>query len=307
MSDIRDSIIIGSGPAGLTAALYAGRARMNPVVLGGTAYGGQLMTTTLVENFPGFADGVDGPVLMQSMLDQAKNQGAEVIFTEATKVDFSGDIKKVWAGNDEYHARTVILAMGSRARMLGIPGEQELWAKGVSTCATCDGAFYRDKVVAVIGGGDTAMEEATFLTRFATKVYIIHRRDSFKASQAMQERAQNNPKIEIIWNTEVKEVLGEEKVRALKLYDNKAEKESELELDGMFLAIGHIPNTDFIKDHVELDAEGYVVPHGKTGTSVPGVFVAGELIDQRYKQAIVSAGMGCMAFIDAERWLAEQE
>ncbi|MGB0757766.1 MAG: thioredoxin-disulfide reductase [Patescibacteria group bacterium] len=307
MENKHDVIIIGSGPAGLTAAIYAARARMNPLVLAGVEYGGQLMTTTLVENFPGFKDGVQGPELMQAMVEQAKNQGAEMVMKNATKVDFSDDIKKVWAGDDVYEAKTVILAMGSRARKLGIEGEDRLWAKGVSTCATCDGAFFKDKTVAVIGGGDSAMEEATFLTRFAKKVYVIHRRDEFRASQAMQERVLNNKQIEVIWNTEIREVQGEQKVEGLKLYNNKEDKESELPLDGMFLAIGHIPNTDFLEGQVELDDEKYIIKKETTQTSVKGVFVAGELIDKRYKQAVVTAGMGCMALMDAEKWLAEQE
>ncbi len=304
---IRNVIILGSGPAGLTSAIYTGRARLNPLVIAGATFGGQLMTTTLVENFPGFAKGIQGPELMQAMIDQAKNQGAEFVFSNATKVDFSEDIKKVWVGDTEYQAHSVILAVGSRARTMGITGEQEFWAKGVSTCATCDGAFFRDKVVSIIGGGDSAMEEAMFLTKFASKVYLIHRRDEFRASKAMQERVLKNDKIEVLWNTQPVEVIGDTKVTKLKLENTQDKSTSELEVDGMFLAIGHIPNTEFLQGQVELDEQGYVVPHGQTGTSVDGVFVAGELIDKKYKQAIVTAGMGCMAAMDAEKWFAEKE
>ncbi len=306
-NEIRNVIILGSGPAGLTAAIYTGRARLNPLVIAGATFGGQLMTTTLVENFPGFAKGIQGPELMQAMIDQAKNQGAEFVFSNATKVDFSEDIKKVWVGDTEYQAHSVILAVGSRARTMGIPGEQEFWAKGVSTCATCDGAFFRDKVVSIIGGGDSAMEEAMFLTKFASKVYLIHRRDEFRASKAMQERVLKNDKIEVLWNTQPVEVLGDTKVTKLKLENTKDKQISELEVDGMFLAIGHIPNTEFLQGQIELDEQGYVVPHGQAGTSVDGVFVAGELIDKKYKQAIVTAGMGCMAAMDTEKWIAEKE
>ncbi len=304
---IRDVIILGSGPAGLTAAIYTGRARLNPLVIAGTAYGGQLMTTTLVENYPGFAEGVEGPVLMQTMIDQAKNQGAEFVMSNATKTDFSSDIKKVWVGDKEYQAKSIILTVGSGSRKLDIPGEQEFWAKGVSTCATCDGAFFRDKTVSIIGGGDSAMEEAMFLTKFASKVYIIHRRDEFKASKAMQERVLANKQIEVLWNTKPIEVIGDEKVTGLRLEDIKTGEQRDLAVDAMFLAIGHIPNTEFLEDQIELDEDKYVKLYDRTGTSVSGVFVAGELVDKKYKQAIVTAGMGCMAAMDAEKWLSEQK
>jgi len=306
-TQVRNVIILGSGPAGLTAAIYTARARLNPLVIAGTAYGGQLMTTTLVENFPGFAAGVDGPVLMQSMIDQAKNQGADFIFSNATKVDFSSDIKKIWVGETEYQAKAVILAVGSRSKTLDIPGEKEFWAKGVSTCATCDGAFFRDKVVAIVGGGDSAMEEAMFLTKFTTKVYLIHRSDAFRASVAMQERVKANDKIEILWNTKVIEILGDKVVNKLKLEDTVNGEQRELEADGMFLAIGHIPNVEFLEGQIELDEAHYVKQVDKTNTSISGVFVAGELIDKRYKQAVVTAGMGCMAAMDVAKWLSEQE
>lgn len=303
--EIRKVIILGSGPAGLTGAIYTARGELNPLVLAGEKYGGQLMNTTLVENYPGFKDGVQGPELMQAMLKQAENQGAEIVYKSATKVDLGGEIKKVWAGEEEFQAYAVLLAVGSNPRRLGIPGEDEFYGKGVSTCATCDGAFFRDKVVAVVGGGDSAMEEANFLTKFAAKVYVIHRSSEFKASKAMQEKVFANAKIEVIWNTEVKEVLGDNKVNKLRLFNNKENKESELEVDGMFLAIGQIPNTEMFKGQIELDETGHIVHEG-TKTSVEGVFAAGELIDKRYRQAIISAGLGAQAAIDIEHWLQER-
>lgn len=300
--EIRKVIVLGSGPAGLTGAIYMARGELNPLVLAGEKYGGQLMNTTLVENYPGFKEGVQGPELMQAMLEQAKNQGAEIVYKSATKVDLTGDIKKVWAGEEEFQAHAVLLAVGSTPRRLGIPGEDEFYGKGVSTCATCDGAFFRDRTVAIVGGGDSAMEEANFLTKFAAKVYVIHRREEFNASKAMQEKVLNNPKIEVIWNTEVKEVLGDTKVDRLKLFNNKENKESELKVDGIFLAIGQIPNTEMFKGQIELDETGHIV-HDGTKTSADGVFAAGELIDKKYRQAIVSAGLGAQAAIDIEHWL----
>ncbi len=303
MGTIRDVIIIGSGPAGLTAAIYTARARFEPLVIAGFTFGGQLMNTTLVENFPGFAEGIQGPELMQGMIDQAKNQGAEFINKNATQVDFSGEVKKVWVGDDVYQARAVIVAVGSEPRRLGIPGEDEFYGKGVSTCATCDGAFYRDKVVAVIGGGDSAMEEASFLAKFASKVHVIHRRDAFRASKAMQERVLAHEKIDVLWNTTVTEVVGDTKVEKLLLQNTQDESTSELVVDGMFLSIGHIPNSEMFSGQLELDDDGYVV-HTGSKTSVDGVFVAGELIDKVYRQAVVTAGMGCKAAMDVEKWLA---
>jgi len=305
MAEVRNSIIIGSGPAGLTAAIYNARANLKPLVFAGLNFGGQLMTTTDVENYPGFPEGVKGPQLMQLMLKQAQRFGAEIKFENVQKVDFSGEIKKVYSNNIEYQARTVIISTGSSSRTLGVPGEDKFFGKGVSTCATCDGAFFKAKVVAVVGGGDTAMEDATFLTRFASKVYIIHRRDEFRASKIMQERALNNPKIEVVWNTEVKEIQGEQQVTGLKIFNNKDNKESVHKLDGVFLAVGHIPNTSYLGKAVELDEKGYIKVYEQTKTSVDGVFVAGDVKDYRYMQAVTAAGMGCMAAIDCEKWLEE--
>ncbi len=303
MSDIREVIIIGSGPAGLTAAIYNARADLKPLVFTGLKWGGQLMDTTEVENFPGFPEGIIGPELMQNMVNQAKRFGAELTYKDVTKVDFSGDIKTVWAGDEEYQSKVVIVATGSTPRKLNIDSESRLWGKGVSSCATCDGAFYKDKTVAVIGGGDSAMEEANFLTRFAKKVYLIHRRDEFRASQIMQDRVQNNDKIEILWNSEVKEVLGEENVTGLKIFNNKENAENEVAVDGVFLAIGHIPTTKFLEKAVELDEQGFILVKENTQTSVEGVFVAGDVKDHRYQQAVTAAGMGCMAALDVEKYL----
>ncbi len=301
-----DVIIIGSGPSGLTAGIYTARANLKTVIIAGQLYGGQLMTTTLVENFPGFPSGIQGPQLMMQMLEQAKNQGAEVVYKFADKVDFSDDVKKVWADNIEYQGKVVILALGSNPKKLNIPGEDRLWGKGVSTCATCDGAFYKEKTVAIVGGGDTAVEEATFLTRFAKKVYLVHRRDQLKASKSMQDRAFSNPKIEVLWNTEVKEVLGDEKVSALKLFNNKENNTSELAIDGIFLAIGHLPNSAFLCKNIEKDENGFVLAKKHTYTSVEGVFVCGDVNDNRYQQAITAAGMGCMAALDSIKWMEEK-
>lgn len=301
-----DVLIIGSGPAGLTAAIYAARARLHTVVAAGTVYGGQLMNTTLVENFPGFKEGVMGPELMMNMVEQAKNQGAELVFNEATDIDLSNGNKIVTIGDKQYSAEAIIIATGSSPRRLNIPGEDKFYGKGVSTCATCDGAFYRDMEIAVVGGGDSAMEEATFLTKFASKVYVIHRRDELRASVAMQERAMSNDKIEFIWNTDVLEVVGDFAVESLKLLNNQTNLESTLEIAGMFLGIGHIPNTKFIGEKVEIDDMGFIaVKDGtKTETSIEGIFVAGDVHDFKYEQAITAAGMGCMAAMDAEKWLS---
>ncbi len=301
---MNDLIIIGSGPAGLTAAIYAARANLKPIVFAGLEFGGQLMGTTLVENFPGFIDGIDGPVLMQNMMKQAEKYGAKIEYTNVESVEFNTPIKKIVAGGKEYQARAVIIATGASARKLGIESEAKYWGRGVSTCATCDGAFYKEKVVAVVGGGDSAIEEATFITRFASKVYLIVRRDELRASQIMQDKIKANPKVEIIWNSEVKEVLGDGKlVNALKLFNSSENNESELKVDGMFLAIGHIPNTKIFQGILDLDEEGYLIVKDNTKTKYEGVFVAGDVKDRSYRQAITAAGMGCMAALDAERFL----
>jgi thioredoxin reductase (NADPH) len=304
---IRNVIIIGSGPAGYTAALYAARAQLNPLVFeGAVTAGGALMNTTEVENFPGFQDGIMGPELMENMRAQAVRFGAELITDDVTEVNLSGDIKTVKDGSgNEYSAKAVILAMGSAYRELGVPNEKRLSGHGVSWCATCDGFFFREQVIAVIGGGDSAVEEATFLTRFASKVYLIHRRDTLRASKIMAERAHNDPKIEFIWNTEVINVNGEDKVSSLTLKNTQTGVESELAVTGMFVAIGHDPRSALVKGVIDTDAEGYVKVVGRTtATNIPGVFACGDLVDNRYRQAITAAGSGCQAALDAEKFLA---
>ena len=303
MNDLYDVIVIGSGPAGHTAAIYASRADLKVLVLEGWQPGGQLTTTTEVENFPGFKDGIMGPQLMAEMKAQAQRFGSEYIMKDATKVDFSGSPKKVYAGEDEYQGKTVIIATGAKPRRLGLESETRLWAKGVSACATCDGFFFREKTVAVIGGGDSAMEEANFLTKFASKVYLIHRREDFRASEIMIDRVKANEKIEILLNKAPIEVLGENNVTGLKLKDMRTEEESEIAVDGMFLAIGHVPVIDLFKDQIELDEFGLIAKKENTMTSVAGVFVAGDVADHRYRQGVTAAGMGCQAGIDAIRWL----
>ncbi|MFS8131025.1 MAG: thioredoxin-disulfide reductase [Candidatus Dojkabacteria bacterium] len=303
-NQVYDVIIIGSGPAGLTAALYAGRSKLNVLVLAGTVWGGQLMTTTLVENYPGFPDGVQGPELMNKMLEQAKRFVSEVKFEDVTKVELTGEIKKVHVADKFYSSKVVIIATGATPKMLNVPGEDRLWTKGVSSCATCDGAFYRNMEIAVVGGGDTAMEEATFLTRFASKVHLIHRRDTFRASKIMQEKVLANPKIEVIYNTEIKEVLGDNAVSGLKLFNNKDNKESELKVEGLFLAIGHIPLTKFLAKQLEVNEEEYLISPDGVYTSIDGVFLAGDVEDHYYRQAVTAAGAGCKAAIVAERWLS---
>lgn len=311
---IEQVIIIGSGPAGLTAAIYCARAAMQPLLLGGANFGGQLMLTTEVENFPGFPEGIMGPKLMQNMMAQAKRFGARLEYKNVSKVEFQPEvaegklpIHKVYVGDEVYQAHAVIIATGAVPRKLGIPGETEFWGKGVSSCATCDGAFYRDKVVAVIGGGDSAMEEANFLTRFANKVYLIHRRDQFRASKIMQQRVQENAKIELVMNAIVTEVKGDEKVKALILEDVISGTKNEIAVDGMFLAIGYIPETELFGDYIDVNETGYAVPVKRTLTKTPGVFVAGDIEDDYYRQAVTAAGDGCRAALDAERWLAERE
>ena len=301
---IRNVIIIGSGPAGYTAALYTARANLNPLVIEGIQSGGALMTTTEVENFPGFPDGLMGPDLMDAMRKQAERFGAELLTDDATAVDLSGEVKIVRVGDTEYRARAVILATGSAWRPLGVPGEQELLGHGVSSCATCDGFFFRGANIAVIGGGDSAMEEATFLTRFAESVTIIHRREEFRASKIMAARALEHPKINVRWNSVVTEVLGEGKVSGVRLQDTVTGEESTLDVTGVFVAIGHDPRSDLFRGEVRLDEEGYVlVDAPSTHTSVAGVFAAGDLVDHTYRQAITAAGTGCAAALDAERYI----
>lgn len=300
--------IIGSGPAGLTAAIYAARAELKPTVFTGLEFGGQLMSTTLVENFPGFVDGVMGPDLMQNMLKQAEKHGAIILYKDVQSVDFKDpkNLKIKLESGEEMTFESVIVATGAKPRMLGLKSEEKYWGKGVSSCATCDGAFYKNKVIAVIGGGDSAIEEATFLTRFASKVYLVSRAGELKASKAMQERLFADKKIELIWNSEVKEILGDgEVVNGIKLFNNKTNKETTQELSGVFLAIGHLPNTAIFKNVLELDLEGYIVVNNNTHTSKVGVFVAGDVKDRSYQQAITAAGMGCMAALDAEKYLSE--
>jgi thioredoxin reductase (NADPH) len=303
--EIRNVIVVGSGPAGYTAAIYTGRANLAPLVIEGVVSGGALMTTTEVENFPGFRDGVMGPELMENLRAQAERFGAEFISDDATAVDLSGDVKTVTVGDVTYRARTVILATGSAWRPLGIPGEQEFLGRGVSSCATCDGFFFKGRDIAVVGGGDSAMEEATFLTRFADSVTIVHRRDEFRASKIMVERALANPKISVRWNSKVEEVLGTDgKVSGLRLSDTVTGEESTLAVTGVFIAIGHLPRSELFRDQVKADANGYVVvDHPSSRTDVPGVFAAGDLVDHTYQQAITAAGTGCVAALDAERYL----
>ena len=303
---IHEVMIIGSGPAGLTAALYSARAELKPFVIEGAAAGGQLMLTTEVENFPGFPTGIMGPDLMQNMRQQAERFGATFLTDDVTEVDLAGPVKRVKVGTDEYAARTVIISTGARARWLGLPHEQALIGRGVSSCATCDGFFFRDHDIAVIGGGDSAMEEATFLTRFARSVTIVHRRDTLRASKIMQDRARNNAKIKFVYNSEVTDVFGDTKVEGIQLTDTVTGAKSTLGVTGLFVAIGHDPNTLLFKGHVALDDEGYVLvaPPG-TRTDIPGVFACGDCVDHTYRQAITAAGTGCAASLDAERYLAD--
>ncbi len=303
-----DCIIIGSGPAGCTAAIYSSRAYLKTLVVAGFEAGGQLMLTSDVENFPGYPEGIGGPEMMQDLRKQAERFGAEFVEEDAIEVDFTERPFSVKTHGETYQGKTVIVATGSSAKWLGIESEQRLMGRGVSACATCDGFFFKDKAVVVVGGGDTAMEEATFLTKYATKVTIVHRRDEFRASKIMAKRAMDHPKIDIEWNREVAEVLGENNVEGVRLKSTVGEAEKEVPCDGFFMAIGHKPNTDLFKGQLHLDEGGYIVPEGKneTRTNIPGVFVAGDVFDHRYKQAITAAGSGCKAAIDAERWLEDQ-
>lgn len=306
---IENVIIIGSGPAGLTSAIYTARANLSPLMIEGEESGGQLMTTTEVENFPGFEHGITGPDLVAVMRKQAERFGTRFITRNVTKVDFSQQPFKVWIGDKLHLAKTIIISTGAKAKYLGLPSEKQYANRGVSACATCDGAFFRNQEIGVVGGGDTAMEEAMFLTRFASKVILMHRRDSFRASKIMVERVVANPKIEIMWNTEVVEVLGDGKsMTGAKVKSTVDGTVKELPITGLFLAIGHKPNTDLFNGMLDMDETGYLITQpNSTYTKIPGVFAAGDVQDHVYRQAITAAGTGCMAAIDAERWLEAQE
>ncbi|HEX9066949.1 MAG TPA: thioredoxin-disulfide reductase [Streptosporangiaceae bacterium] len=309
MSDVRDIIIIGSGPAGYTAALYAARARLNPLVFeGSVTAGGALMNTTDVENFPGFPDGILGPDLMDSIRKQAERFGAELIADDVIEVDLAATPKVVKTADGAFQARAVILATGSSYRELGVPGEKRLSGHGVSWCATCDGFFFREQDIAVIGGGDSAMEEATFLTRFARSVTIVHRRDTLRASKIMQDRALSNPKIQFAWNSQVVEMVGEDRITGLRLRDAVSGEERILPVTGIFVAIGHDPRSELVRDQLATDDDGYLlVEHPSSRTAIPGVFACGDVVDRHYRQAVTAAGTGCVAALDAERWLAEED
>ncbi len=303
---MRDMVIIGSGPAGLTAAVYAARANLQPLLIEGKEPGGQLTLTTMVENFPGFPEGIMGPQLMEDMRKQAQRFGAEIVNGYVHAVKLTEQPFRVYYGDKEVEARTVVISTGSSAKLIGIKSELDLMGHGVSTCATCDGFFFRGKEIAVVGGGDSAMEEATFLTKFATKVSLIHRRDTLRASKIMQDRALANPKIQFVWNTAVEEVLGDKAagVKGLRLKNIKSEETSVLNVDGLFVAIGHNPNTEIFRGQVDLDNRGYVRTQPfSTRTNIPGVFACGDVQDPTFKQAITAAGTGCMSAIEAERWL----
>jgi thioredoxin reductase (NADPH) len=300
----RNVIIVGSGPAGLTAAVYTARANLEPVIIEGIGAGGQLMLTTDVENYPGFPEGIMGPELMARFREQAQRFGAEFVTADADRVDFSGSPHHVWVGDTEYTSDAIIISTGAKARMLGLPSEEALLGHGVSTCATCDGFFFRGQNIAVIGGGDSALEEATFLTRFADKVTLVHRRKELRGSKIMQDRAFANPKIDFRWNSVVEHVHGDGRVEALDLRDIETGATEKLAVSGLFVAIGHDPNTKLFVDQLELDANGYIVTRQPgTSTSVPGVFAAGDVQDHIYRQAITASGSGCMAALDAERYL----
>ena len=307
MSEINDLVIVGSGPAGYTAAIYAARAQLKPIIYeGSVTAGGALMNTTEVENFPGFADGVMGPELMESMRKQVERFDAKIITDDIVEMKLTGDVKELTDGSgNTVKAKAVILAMGSAYKEIGLKNEKRLSGRGVSWCATCDGFFFRDQVIAVVGGGDSAMEEANFLTKFASKVVLVHRRDSFRASKIMIERASNNPKIEFLFNHEVVDVLGEDKVTGLKLKNTVTGEESSKDFTGLFVAIGHLPRSELVAKQVELNSEGYVQVEGRgTKTKIPGVFACGDLVDFTYRQAITAAGSGCQAALDAERFLS---
>jgi thioredoxin reductase (NADPH) len=310
--DIRDVIIIGSGPAGLTAAIYTARANLAPLVLEGEPSstsdqpGGQLMLTTDIENYPGFVDGIQGPELMDTFRKQAARFGAEYLTAKVSRVDFSARPFRMWVEDEEYQSRSVIVATGARSLMLGLPNELELVGHGVSTCATCDGFFFRGHPIAVVGGGDSAMEEALFLTKFADSVKIVHRRDQLRASKIMQDRAFANPKIQFIWDSEVTGLLGDDKLAGLQVRNVKTGEESVVDATGLFVAIGHVPNTDLFKGQLDMEESGYLITHDGTKTNVDGVFACGDVQDHVYRQAVTAAGSGCMAAIDSERWLESQ-
>ena len=307
-NDVREVIVIGGAAAGYTAALYAARANMSPLVFEGVNWGGQLMITSDVENYPGYAAGVLGPEMMQDFRKQAERFGAEFVTDDVTKVDFSERPFRVWVGEDEYRAETVIVATGANARQLGLESERVLQGRGVSYCAVCDAAFFRDKTVVVVGGGDSAMEEATFLAKFASKVVLVHRRDVFRASQIMTDRAKATEKIEFILDSVVDEVVGDGVVTGVIVHNVKTDERTEIPADGLFVAIGHDPNTELFKGQLDMDPEtGYLITKGKsTETNIPGVFAAGDVQDDVYRQAVTAAGSGCMAALDSERWLAAQ-
>ena len=309
MSKVEPVVIIGSGPSGYTAAIYAARAQLSPILLeGSVTAGGALMNTTEVENFPGFQKGIMGPALMEEMRAQAEKFGTRFITDDAVKVDLTGEIKTVQDGSGNvYQTKAVILATGSGYKKIGLPKEEKLSGRGVSYCATCDGFFFKEQAIAVVGGGDSAVEEATFLTRFASKVYLIHRRNELRASRIMQQRAQNDPKIEFVWNSQVIDILGEEKVTGVRIKDTVTGDEKNLELTGLFVAIGHEPRSELLKGQIDLDENGYVKTQpGSTKTNIEGVFACGDLVDHVYRQAITAAGTGCQAALDAERFLASQ-
>jgi thioredoxin reductase (NADPH) len=305
MTETRELIIVGSGPAGLTAAIYAARGDLRPLVIEGLGAGGQLMLTSDVENYPGFPDGILGPELMMKFREQAERFGAEFVTADADRIDLSAPPFGVWVGDTEYRADALVISTGASARLLGLEAERRLLGHGVSTCATCDGFFFRDHDIAVVGGGDTAMEEAIFLTKFANRVTVIHRRDELRASKIMQDRAFANPKIDYRWNSVVTDVEGDGRVEQLRLRDTVTGETSDLKVGGLFVAIGHDPNTKLFEDQVELDQNGYVVlpDAGSTRTSVDGVFAAGDVADHVFRQAVTAAGTGCMAAMEAERWL----
>jgi thioredoxin reductase (NADPH) len=309
VSKVEPVVIIGSGPAGYTAAIYAARAQLSPILLeGSVTAGGALMNTTEVENFPGFQKGIMGPALMEEMRAQAEKFGTRFVTDDAVKVDLKGEVKTIQDGSgNTYLAKSVILATGSGYKKIGLPKEETLSGRGVSYCATCDGFFFKEQAIAVVGGGDSALEEATFLTRFASKVYLIHRRNELRASRIMQQRAQNDPKIEFVWNSQVIDILGEEKVTGVRIKDTVTGDEKNLELTGLFVAIGHVPRSELLIGQIDLDSNGYVkTQNDSTKTNIEGVFACGDLVDHVYRQAITAAGTGCQAALDAERFLASQ-